>query len=240
MIKKQLSVLAGSVLVAAGANAAIVGGASGVDSSAILVLNTAGQGSYVYDTGITAGDLASGTGFSIDISAGIAALGGSVDAFAVFGTLGGTSNVYSYAAGYNYVDVNGGVVYTSTAPSADQVNLSLLNNTNAVRDYINSVAAGGLFADGNPGDLDAEVINSVFGLLTGSGLVANVYTQTLLAGEDATGSTQLVEITSPAGSQLGAYLDGPTGNATSAVPVPAAAWLFGSALLGLGVVRRKA
>lgn len=55
-------------------------------------------------------------------------------------------------------------------------------------------------------------------------------------------------IFAPTGTRHGAYpgldnvsLVGPTVPATSAVPVPAAAWLFGSALLGFfGFSRRKA
>ena len=82
MIKKQLSILAGSVLLASGANAAITNSVGDAGSSVLAVL-VGTNGSYVFDAGISAEDLASGTGFSIDVSsaAGI----GTINSFAVFG-----------------------------------------------------------------------------------------------------------------------------------------------------------
>jgi len=50
-------------------------------------------------------------------------------------------------------------------------------------------------------------------------------------------NAQLIALTNP-GPLDGVGIVG-SDFVASAVPVPAAAWLFGSALLGLGVVRRK-
>ena len=85
--------------------------------------------------------------------------------------------------------------------------------------------------------LDSATASSFWSLLrSASGSVAVLLTWTRENASNGVDST-LVEITSPSGSG-GVSYDGTTLSA-SAVPVPAAAWLFGSALLGLGVVRRK-
>ena len=97
MIKKQLGLLAGSVLVASSANAAV-----SLGGDAVAVFNTAGAGSYYQIlTGVDGDTLEAGAGFSVDVSAATAALGGSIDSFALFAI---NSNEFSAASfpGYNY------------------------------------------------------------------------------------------------------------------------------------------
>ena len=70
MIKKKLGLLAGSVLVASSANAAIT-----LDGNTVAVFSTAGAGSYYQLVpGSTGDSLEAGTGFSVDVSAAAAAL----------------------------------------------------------------------------------------------------------------------------------------------------------------------
>ena len=228
MIKKQLSILAGSVLLASGANAAITNSVGDAGSSVLAVL-VGTNGSYVFDAGISAEDLASGTGFSLDVSsaAGI----GTINSFAVFGITGATNPDGAVNA---YADIGYGVV-SAGASNTSQDATGVANGAQQVRTYIAAVGAGGFQADGSGGDLDSATASSFWSLLQASGSVAGV-TWTRENASNGVDST-LVEITSPSGSG-GVSYDGTTLSA-SAVPVPAAAWLFGSALLGLGVVRRK-
>jgi len=228
MIKKQLGLLAGSVLVASSANAAIT-----LDGNAVAVFNTAGAGSYyqLVGGGNTGDSLEAGTGFSIDVTAATAALGGTIDSFALFAI---NSNEFSAASfpGYNYtefqyVSEGGGLVFAGDTASST-TNLKAGNDINAVA-LAFANADLGFNGEGSTGDFDAIAFNADF-LNTGvSGVVFNQ--QTL------TGATN-AQLLGSGGVDFTSEITG--GNfVVTAVPVPAAAWLFGSALLGLGVVRRK-
>lgn len=229
-MKKQLSILAGSVLLASSAQALMT-------SNAVAVLTNTGGGTFIIDTGVSADALAAGTGFTLDVSSAVASLG-SIDSYGVFGLLTPTATgLYNYDSG-SYVDVGAGVVYAS----GDGGPLTLSQNdvvgaTSGVSTYLTN-ASFGFNADGTPGDADAiAFITTGFGgLLIAAGDSASIFTQ----DSDFTGAGSLPEevvITSPAGLE-GVNLVGST-LSVAAVPVPAAAWLFGSALVGLGVVRRK-
>ena len=227
MIKKQLGVLAGSVMLATSANAALVGGNGLTDSSAVLVLSTAGNGAFIVDV---TGQI--GSDFSIDLTAATAALGGTIDQFALFQNIGGTSNVYSSAL-TGYIDVNGGVIYAGETAGTTLAGNDLVSTQSSIQSFIGG-AAEGFNAEGTAGDLDGTSVGTAAfgtGLFTSSGSVANVYQQTLVDASDAV-------LSQVGAAGYTASIDGATFTA-SAVPVPAAAWLFGSALLGLGVVRRK-
>ncbi len=238
-MKKQLSILAGSVLLASGAHAATVG----VGGNAVAVFDTAGVGTYIIDTGVTADALAAGNGFQIDVSAALAALG-SIDSYAVLGlTTPTATGLYNYDSG-SYVDVGAGVVYASSTgggPAVSQNNTVL--QTGGVATYLNN-ANFGLNVDGSGGDASgsAAILTGFGGLLNAAGALSGLFVQ----DSDFTGLTSspdAVTILTPTGAIEGVYLDGTTFSATAVgstvVPVPAAAWLFGSALVGLGVVRRR-
>ena len=228
MIKKQLGLLAGSVLVASSANAAI-----SLGSDTLAVFNTAGAGSYYQlVSGSSAGDLVAGTGFSVDISAAASALGGSIDSFALFAVDATGAGTYNYDEGL-YVSAGGGLVYAGAAASST-TNLAATNTINSIQAFL-SLADLGLNGEGSDGDFDADA--NVAGFLN-SGVSSVILNAQQATGFSTVAST--IDFTN-AGAQAGAYIDGSTStlNASSAVPVPAAAWLFGSALLGLGVVRRK-
>lgn len=239
-MKKQLSVLAGSVLLASGANALTVGG------DVLAVFNTAGSGSFYQFTGVTAADLASGTGFSIDVSAAQTALGGTIESYALIGLLdgdgtgafvNGAGQTFNYDEGV-YVENNGGLITAgSVADAAATDNTNAGNRIFAIEAFLTNAVLGAN-GEGSLGDFDSNA--NVASLLT-SGVNAVV----LNAQQEVGFSTapSVIEITSPTGAIAGLSLTGTTfaatGEATTVIPVPAAAWLFGSALVGLGVVRRK-
>ena len=79
-MKKQISILMGSILLASSVQAEITaslfdGKGSSSGSSVVAVLMS-DAGSYVFDTGISADALTSGEGFSIDVTAAAGDLGG--------------------------------------------------------------------------------------------------------------------------------------------------------------------
>ena len=226
MIKKQLGLLAGSVLVASSANAAIT-----LDGNAVAVFNTAGAGSYYQLIhGVTGDSLEAGTGFSVDVSAATAALGGTIDSFALFAInsseLTGAYPGYNYAE-FLYVAEGGGLVYAGDTATST-TNLKAGNDINAIAQALN-FADLGANGEGSSGDFDALAFNS--------GFLNDVATSLVFNQQTLTGATN-AQILGAGGVDFAVEISG--GNFTaSAVPVPAAAWLFGSALLGLGVVRRK-
>jgi len=226
MIKKQLGLLAGSVMVAATSNAAITLG-----SDTLAVFNTAGAGSYYQlVTGSTAADLVAGTGFSVDISTAASSLGGTIDSFALFALDATGAGTFNYDEAI-YVSAGGGLVFAGGS-AVDTTNLAATNTINSIQGFLANADIG-LNGEGSLGDFDADA--NVAGFLN-SGLSSVIFNV-----QQASGGSTIAEAINfnNAGSQAGAYIEGSSLNASAAVPVPAAAWLFGSALLGLGVVRRK-
>jgi hypothetical protein len=217
MIKKQLGLLAGSVMVAATSNAAITLG-----SDTLAVFNTAGAGSYYQlVTGSTASSLVAGTGFSIDIATATAALGGTVDQFALFALDATGAGTFNYDEAI-YVSAGGGLVFAGSS-AVDTTNLAANNTINSIQGFLANADLG-LNGEGSFGDFDSDA--NVAGFLN-SGLSSLIFNEQQGGGF----LTDAQEIGAPVGVAGATF--------ASAVPVPAAAWLFGSALLGLGVVRRK-
>jgi len=239
MIKKQLGVLAGSVLLASGAQSAIV------SNNVLAVFVGTGDGTYIVDTGVTASDFAGGTGFTLDVSAAVAGLGGAIDSYALFGFVDldpGTETAYNYDSG-SYVDVGAGLVYASSAPSA-LGQLSLTNSVAALQAYLDE-ANFGLNNDGTLADADANtnIDLNALNVLAGAAGTRQVWTQ-VNTFTGANGDLQQVTLTTPTSALEDVNLIGSDFTAHAlgggpVIPVPAAAWLFGSALVGLGVVRRK-
>ena len=234
MIKKQLGLLAGSVMVAATSNAAIT-----VDGNSLAVFSTAGAGSYYQLVAGSTGDLlASGTGFSVDISAAASALGGTIDSFALFAinsseltTTAGTAPGYNYTE-FQYVSEGGGLVYAGDTATST-TNLAAGNAINTVNAILSNANLG-FNGEGTLGDFDSFAQVAFY---LNSGVTSVIFNEQTTTS-DAT-NAQLITLSSPTSTVDGVGIEGSNLVATSAVPVPAAAWLFGSALLGLGVVRRK-
>ncbi|MDA8790169.1 hypothetical protein N9N07_04565, partial [Pseudomonadales bacterium] len=216
MIKKQLGLLAGSVMVAATSNAAITLG-----SDTLAVFNTAGAGSYYQlVTGSTAAGLVAGTGFSVDLSAATAALGGTIESFALFALNSNEFSAPSYP-GYNYseglyVEEGGGLVYAGTS-AVSTTNLDAQNTINAVQQFLSNASLG-LNGEGGLADFDAD--STVAGFLN-SGQFSIIFNQQTLGGAT---NAQVIS---------GLYTFGPP------IPIPTTAWLFGSALAGLLVAKKK-
>ena len=220
MIKKQLGLLAGSVMLASTASAAITLG-----GDTIAVFNTAGAGSYYQLVSGSDGDsLAGGAGFSIDISAAQAALGGTIDSFTILAVAGGT-DVYNYSE-FLYASDGGGLVFA--ADTATSTTNSAANNKIFNIEGFLANADVGLNGEGSLGDFDGNA--NVADLLASGVSSVVLNTQTLGGLTDA--------VILGAAPGFTSQIDG-LNFEVAAVPVPAAAWLFGSALLGLGVVRRK-
>jgi len=223
MIKKKLGLLAGSVMVATSANAAIDLGTEG----ALAIFNTAGAGSYIQALGVSGNDLSTGSAFTIDVTAASAALGGTIESFAVLGLADATCSglaCYNYSE-FIYVSGGGGLVYTG-GDQAASTNLAAFNAVGNIQAFLDN-ANFGANGEGSLGDADANGFSNSYLVSGTSGLGFNQQ----LAGLN--GSTIFSCVCVDAG------ISGSIFSNASAVPVPAAAWLFGSALLGLGVVRRK-
>lgn len=230
-MKKQLSILAGSVLLASSANAAL----TDTDSAAVLVLVGA-NGSFAYDTGLTSGQLAGGQGFSLDVSAGLGSVG-ALSGYALFGTLACDDPACAGTNGY----ADAGLGFVAASNAGVSIGSGDVSSTlQAIDNYINFLAGGGFGAQANGtfGDADTQAA------LVNNGLIVNGVNQLFTSTESDTNNdlspSGPIPIVDPGGALEGVYLDGNTFNVTNAaIPVPAAAWLFGSALVGLGVVRRK-
>ncbi len=217
MIKKHLGLLAGSVMVASSANAAIT-----LDGNAVAVFNTAGAGSYYQLVPGTTGDsLEAGSGFSVDVSAAAAALGGSIDSFAMF-ALNSPEFSPSTAPGYNYteflyVSEGGGLVYAGDTATST-TNLVAVNEIFGINAFL-AYANLGFNGEGSLGDFDSIAYVAKY---LNSGQFSIIFNQQTL-----TGATYAQVISG------GPYTFGPP------IPIPTTAWLFGSALAGLLVAKKK-
>ncbi|MDB4431614.1 hypothetical protein N9137_04465, partial [Pseudomonadales bacterium] len=195
MIKKQLGLLAGSVLVASSANAAVT-----LSGDAVAVFNTAGAGSYYQIlTGVNGDSLEAGTGFSVDLSAATAALGGTIDSFAMF-ALNSPEFSPSTAPGYNYTEAlyvseGGGLVYAGETATSTR-NLDAVNAVNYIQFFFGNADLG-LNVEGSLADFDYYAYNS--GLLN-TGVTSLIFNQQTLTG--ATNAQLLPGTISLSGSTL--------------------------------------
>lgn len=256
MIKRKLSLLACSVILASGANAAIVAGNAGtVDSSLVLGLidsdATAGNvATYWVELPGTVDDILGGNGFSVSLSAAASSfLGGFADSWVLFGNKENAAPFTSDSSNsiYGNFGDNVGTVYANTAPEGGKAVASEVQaDMGVLRTILASISGSSEVGalQGTAGDFDAFGFGAFSGIKNALGDTAGLfYSQINPTARALTPVENGIAITGPGGSVEGAYLDGNTFNITTeavaAVPVPAAAWLFGSALLGLGVVRRK-
>ena len=252
MIKKQLGVLAAAVAMASSANAAFDTGAA-----VLYAWDSGTNNSYFVDLGVTGQALVDGvTVDTTDTGLGNFLTTNPGATWSVISTINDTDKVANSNGLPGFLTgglslINSGIVGTSqtgspvgTTGGVNDSQQTILNDWMAV---IQTSAAGSSsfgVAGTDPAAAD--------GSRNGTGLNASMisvgttsalfYAQASTVGGDtlAAGATEVSQL---GGSGPGAIIADLTasGNftAASAVPVPAAAWLFGSALAGLVVARRR-
>ena len=249
MIKKQLGVLAAAVAVASSAQAAF-------DTNAVLfAYDSSNDDTYFVDLGVTADALIGGA--SVDIASSQTGLGSWLStrsgiSWSVIGTVNDTTAVGGPPALGKSL-VNNGIVSSSSTGSAVASTGSTMQQQQAtLNNWLSLVEAnstGSSFAASGLDDWSANSSinnggfdNSLIGLNSASALY---YTQADPSSgasmSDVVVTNQVGTAGTPAQSAASLSSDGSfaVNLDTTAVPVPAAAWLFGSALAGLFVARRK-
>lgn len=254
MIKKQLGVLAAAVVAASSANAAFQEG-----DAMLYAWNPTNDNTYFVDLGVTGSDLANSA--TVDFTAsGLATWLGtnSGAAWTIVGSINDTSEVGGPPAiGASYVD--SGVVSTASTGSsafttgADaETGRVTLNNwmsliSTAFDNSENSTGSGFFVPGTDPASADSARNGAFFN----GAQIAVGSTSSLFYGQadpsngavlsDAASVSQVGTAGDPSQSAALLGSDGSISAnvSASAVPVPAAAWLFGSALAGLVMVRRK-
>ncbi|MDB4453188.1 VPLPA-CTERM sorting domain-containing protein [bacterium] len=170
----------------------------------------------------------------MDISAATAALGGSIDSFALFAlgpndcnsTSGGC---YNYTE-FTYIDSYGGLIYTGDTAMAT-TNSAADNEVYTINSYLSN-AFMGLNGEGSLGDADGYSFFSKYLSTSQTNLVFNQQ-----VGGD--GYFHLTVDSTNAQLLTGSIFIEGDSLQFNQVPIPATAWLFGSALAGLLVARRK-
>jgi hypothetical protein len=234
MINKKLSILAGAVLAASSAQAAF-----DPNSQVFIAVDNASSDTYVLDLGAAGSAINSPTTGLNFASFEWTVVGGSVGTAGneLAGPPGGNTGTYQ-----GYSDEG---IYSLGATDANKAgtidtNGNVASKVAGYNSWLSTVstAAGGasfvVIADGVAGDytagLQAEYNSGR--MQSGTSTLGDQAYSLGYIGQVAGGNTETSAVT--AASSLD--FDGST---VSAVPVPAAAWLFGSALAGLTVIRRR-
>jgi len=260
-MKKSLLALAVSLAAASGAHAAWDNGVDIGNTSnftngeaLLIIVDQVRQVSYAQDLGVHWSDLVSGTAFNGqsfalnttaynsvfgasavgNISWNVVAYNTDESNYNNYGLIGGTElavdNISAFDPGALYTSTNNTHLTAANVPSAlgDFVtgsNPESANNLSIETSTAGAKYVGGLFSAMNPSGLNGAATS--FTSLT---LVKQGY----INDGEFSNNTALGTATLANGTLT-------LGTATPTVPVPAAAWLFGSALVGLtGVARRRA
>jgi len=249
MIKKKLGVLAAAVAAVSSAHAAFDQG-----NAVLYAYESDSENTYFVDLGVTAQDLANSVSVDITDSGLSSWLSSNTGAtWPVVGTINDSTLVGGPpAVGKSYA--NNGIIGTSLSASAVKSQTAQnLQQQETLNDWLDAVAveangatsvaiAGGTANASNTPRENGFFNSSAIGLGTAAALY---YNQAANADGDTTAADTVFSQIGTGGtpSQSSAILtaDGSfSANLdTTAVPVPAAAWLFGSALAGLAVVRRR-
>ena len=240
-LNKKMSILAGAVLAASSSQAAFDEG------NAVLFAYASDDATYFVDLGVTGQDLANSA--SVDISdAGLGAFLTSNPSaqWTVVASINDTTRVAGPpAAGASLA--NSGVVGTSLSGSAVGTTGSSNDTQRAtLNDWLSNVqaAAGGSNSFGvegtDPVSANAPRNGGFFNdsLIAVGSASALFYSQANPASGATLADANVVNLVGGTFNYQAELSSDGTFTA-NAVPVPAAAWLFGSALAGLGVVRRK-
>ena len=249
MIKKKLGVLAGAVLLASSAQAAFDQG-----NAVLFAYDAADDDTYFVDLGVTGQDLVNAA--SVDLTdAGLATfLSNNAGAqWTIIASVNDTDVVGGPPA-LGASLANNGVVSTSTSGSpAELVGSGAIAQAGIMNDWLALVqtASGGLDSFGvagtDPVSANAPRNGGFFNdsLIAVGGSSAIFYSQANPADGALQSDPALTTQVGTAGTALQSAASlGNDGSvqvnvSTAVVPVPAAAWLFGSALAGLTVIRRR-
>lgn len=250
MIKKQLGVLAAAVVAASSANAAFQ-----VGDAMLYAWNPTNDNTYFVDLGVTGTDLKNSA--TVDFTdSGLASWLGtnSGAAWTIVGSINDTSAVGGPPAiGQSYAD-SGVVSTSSTGSSAFTTGADADTGRNTLNSWMAEIFTASLgdssfsVLGANPASADSARNGAFF---NNAQIALAPTTSSLFYGQadpsygavlsDAASVSQVGTGGDPQQSAASLGLDGSiSANVdASAVPVPAAAWLFGSALAGLVMVRRK-
>lgn len=256
-MKKSLLALAVSLAAASGAHAAWDSGinsdlVTGNGEMLLAIWDPVTKNSYTQDLGIRYNDLKAGTAggvYNLDTAA-LSVFAGSNLGNLQFSLMAASNSQY-HLPDYNDGLTGAGVIY-STAPGQGPTSVADSNNyifisglwgtfstyatvaqNGSQENPVKTVTAGGNgYAGGAQWD---SLLSTVLGrdLSGGVGQTSNLWLQSFA---DDAGVAQLQKLLGTATFNF----NGTTGSLTiNQVPVPGAAWLLGSALLGLGSVARK-
>ena len=247
MIKKKLGVLAAAVAAVSSAHAAFDQG-----NAVLFAYDVTTDNTYFVDLGVTGQNLVDATSVNLTDSGLAGFLSSNASAqWTVIASVNDTTSVGGPpAAGASLL--NSGVVGSSSTGSA----VGTDGTTNGQqRDIMNAwlsdveTASGGLSSFGvlgtDPVSSDAARNGGFFNnsLISVGSSSALYYSQANPADSTTLADANVVTQVGTDGANLSSALLSDTGafsaNNVSAVPVPAAAWLFGSALAGLTLARRR-
>ena len=246
IFNKKLSVLAGAVLAASSSHAAFDQG-----NAVLFAYDSADNDTYFLDLGVSGQDLVNAESVTVNDSGLAGFLSSNTGAqWTVIASVNDTTAVGGPPAGGQSL-LNSGVVGSSSTGSAVGTDGTTNDQQRAIMNaWLSDVqaASGGLNSFGvagtDPVSSDAARNGGFFNnsLISVNSSSALYYSQANPADSTTFADANVVYQVGTAGipAQTAALLtsDG-TFSANTAVPVPAAAWLFGSALAGLVCVRRK-
>lgn len=246
MINKKIGVLAAAVAAVSTAQAAFDEG-----NAVLFAYDSADNDTYFVDLGVTGQDLVNSASVNITDSGLASFLSGNAGAqWTVIASVNDTASVGGPpAAGASLL--NSGVVGSSSTGSAVGTDGTTNDQQRAIMNaWLADVqtASGGSSSFGvagtDPVSADSARNGGFFNnsLISVGSTSALFYSQANPADSTTLADANVVNQVGTAGTSVqSAALLSESGefSANTAVPVPAAAWLFGSALAGLAVVRRR-
>lgn len=247
MIKKKLGVLAAAVAVASSAHAAFDQG-----NAVLYAYDAADDDTYFVDLGVTGQDLVNAAAVDLTDTGLAAFLSANAGAqWTIIASVNDTASVGGPpAAGQSLA--NSGVVSTSTTGSqVGSDGTGVIGQRDVMNDWLADVqaASGGASSFGvagtDPVSANAPRNGGFFNasLISVGSSSAIFYAQANPADGATFADAAVVGQVGTAGTPLQSAAslgqDGVIQVNVATIPVPAAAWLFGSALAGLTVIRRR-